>query len=87
MNSPIFMHLRSARLPKAEVKRMEAAGYVVLCVNSFDDVRIVDPIPAATVGVIAKAAFESIAAIAADKSTFGTQPAFGSGVAAALSKL
>lgn len=67
--APIFLHLKSCRMGKLVIQQLIAAGYIPIEVQSFDDVKIVEPIPllqhqtiaSAALGTIASAGYSSVA--------------------------
>lgn len=58
---PIMFYLPSATMTAAALNRIAKAGYLAVPVASFDSVKIVDSLPAQTVGPAARAAFDAIA--------------------------
>lgn len=57
---PIFMYLKECKLSDRQLRKLTDAGYVTLPVDSFDSVRIAEPLLMGS-NPIAKAAYEAIA--------------------------
>ncbi len=56
---PIFLYLKSCKLSDRSLKKLNAEGYITIAVDSFDDVKIADPLLLGSTG-LAKAAYETI---------------------------
>lgn len=57
----VFLHKKSVKVSKASKKRLEEAGYIVLDVENYDDVKVIEMIPVGIYDEILKAAISSIA--------------------------
>ena len=58
---PLFLYLKTCKLEKAMLKKLTDAGYIPIAVESFDDVKIVEPLPLRSTNGIIRAAFSTIA--------------------------
>jgi len=83
LHQPIFLYLKTSAPDSAALKKLNIAGYLTIGVNSFDDVKIIESIPTASVDAISRAALETILA---DTSPYGPLPRFGHKVASILAK-
>lgn len=44
-----------------QLEKLKTAGYLAIEVKSFEDVKLLDPIPVAQLGVVSRAAFSTLA--------------------------
>lgn len=58
--SPLFVYLKSCRIEKKMLQKIEAAGYVPIAVESFEGFRIVETMPIGATNEITKAALREI---------------------------
>lgn len=78
--SPLFLFVAGSVAPD-QLEKLQAAGYLAIEVKSFDDVKLLDPIPVAQIGAISRAAFATLANAGGGSSL---PDAFGRRVAKAL---
>lgn len=79
---PVFLYLKACPLSDRQLKKIREAGYVTVPVESFDSVRIMEPMLLLQNDPIAKAAFATIAASTWDSPATG----FGRRVAKSLAE-
>ena len=80
MVSPLFLYLKSCKLEKPMLKKLQDAGYIPIAVESFDDIKIVDALPIGATNAISRAAFQTIA----ESDLGGVKERFGNKIARTL---
>lgn len=80
MVSPLFLFVAGSVAPD-QLEKLKVAGYLAIEVKSFDDVKLLYPIPVAQIGAISRAAFATLANAGVGSSL---PDAFGRRVAKAL---
>ena len=58
--SPLFVYLKTCTIEPEAIKRIEAAGYITVAVENFDDFRIIETMPIGATNEITKAALREI---------------------------
>lgn len=79
-HAPIFLYLKSCKLSDRSLKKLNAAGYITIGVESFESVKIAEPLLFGS-SKLAKAAYHTIM----DSGYDSTRAKFGGIVAKALS--
>lgn len=79
---PIFMYLNSCKLSDRQLKKLVAAGYITIPVESFDSVKVCEPIIIGHGADIIKAAMSAIV----DSGYESVCARFGRSVAKSLNK-
>jgi hypothetical protein len=60
--APLFLYVTGTTMSPALLKRIEKAGYIPVEVPSMDAVKVLDPVPVASLDPICRAAFDTIGA-------------------------
>ncbi len=58
---PLFLYLKSCKMEKSVLAKLRDAGYLPIAVESFDAIKVVEPLPLAASNSIIRAAFSTIA--------------------------
>jgi hypothetical protein len=59
--SPLFLYLKDCKIEESVLKKLESAGYLPIAVESFDAIKIVEPVPIGATNAITRAAMECLA--------------------------
>lgn len=78
--SPLFLYLKSSEIKPEDLEKLRSEGYVPIGIDSFESVRIVEPLPFLATNTLAHEAFKAIS----EYPHSGIHEAFGKKIAKAL---